>query len=50
MMKKTYMSPEMDVIELKNQQALLTASAGFGSGTQPGGSAAAPDFYFDDED
>ena len=48
-MKKTYMSPEMDVIELKNQQALLTGSD-FGQGTMPGGSAAAPDFYFDDED
>lgn len=43
-MKKTYTSPRMDVIELKNQQALLTASAGFGSGTQPGGNAAAPEF------
>ena len=49
MMKKIYMSPEMDVIELKNQQALLTGSD-FGQGTMPGGSAAAPDFYFDDED
>ena len=25
-MKKTYMSPEMDVIELKNQQQLLAGS------------------------
>ena len=49
MMKKIYMSPEMDVIELKNQQQLL-AGSDFGSGTKPGGSAAAPDFYFDDED
>ena len=48
-MKKTYMSPEMDVIELKNQQQLL-AGSDFGKGTMPGGSAAAPDFYFDDED
>ena len=48
-MKKIYMSPEMDVIELKNQQALLTGSD-FGSGTKDGGSAAAPDFFFDEED
>lgn len=48
-MKKIYMSPEMDVIELKNQQALLTGSD-FGSGTMPGGSAAAPGFVFDEEE
>ena len=40
------MSPNVDVIELKNQQALLTASAGFGD-PLPGGNAAAPEF--DDE-
>ena len=43
MMKKTYMSPEMDVIELKNQQALLTGSS-FGDGVKDGSNAAAPDF------
>ena len=36
----------MDVIELKNQQALLTASAGFGD-PMSGDNAAAPEF--DDE-
>lgn len=45
-MKKTYICPEMDVIELKNQQALLTASAGFGD-PMSGDNAAAPEF--DDE-
>ena len=48
-MKKTYICPEMDVIELKNQQQLL-AGSDFGSGTKDGGSAAAPDFFFDEED
>ena len=42
-MKKTYMSPKMDVIELKNQQAVLTTSAGFGD-PLPGGNAASPEF------
>ena len=43
MMKKIYLAPEMDVIELKNQQQLL-AGSDFGSGTKPGGSAAAPEY------
>ena len=42
-MKKTYICPEMDVIELKNQQALLTGSS-FGEGLKPGSDAAAPEF------
>ena len=49
-MKKTYMSPEMDVIELKNQQQLLAGSTvGLGD---PGNAnlAESPEFYFDDED
>ena len=49
-MKKTYMSPKMDVIELKNQQQLLAGSTlGLGD---PGSAndAEAPGFYFDDED
>ena len=43
-MKKTYMSPEMDVIELKNQQQLLAGST-LELGT-PGSAnnAEAPDF------
>ena len=45
-MKKVYMSPVMDIIELKNQQTLLAGSvqAPFGEGTQDGGNAAAPEF------
>lgn len=45
-MKKIYMSPAMDVIELKNQQSLLAGSveAPFGEGTLGGGNAAAPEF------
>ena len=42
-MKKTYMSPTMDVIELKNQQQLL-AGSDFGSGIKDGGNAASPEF------
>ena len=36
----------MDIIEIKMHQSVLTASAGFGTGTQPGGNAAAPEFDF----
>jgi hypothetical protein len=45
-MKKIYMSPKMDVVEIKMHQSILTASGGFGD-PLPGGSAVAPEF--DDE-
>ena len=45
-MKKIYMSPKMDVVEIKMHQSILTASGGFGD-PLPGGNAVAPEF--DDE-
>jgi len=49
-MKKIYMSPEMDVIELKNHQMLLAGSATLGLG-DPGSAveAEAPVFGIDTE-
>ena len=49
-MKKIYMSPEMDVIELKNQQQLLAGSTIPLGGSGSANNAEAPGFYFDDED
>ena len=45
-MKKKYINPTIEVIDLKNQQALLAGSvqASFGDGTLDGGAAAAPEF------
>lgn len=43
-MKKTYMSPTMDVIELKNQQQLLAGSLPMGSGDVNPNTADAPEF------
>ena len=43
-MKKTYMSPAMDVIELKNQQQLLAGSLPMGSGDVNPNTADAPGY------
>ena len=43
-MKKIYMSPEMDVIELKNQQVLLAGSLPMGSGDVDPSEADSPEF------
>ena len=43
-MKKTYMSPAMDVIELKNQQQLLAGSLPMVSGDVNPNTADAPEF------
>ena len=43
-MKKIYMSPTMDVIELKNQQTLLAGSLLMGDGDINPANADAPDF------
>ena len=43
-MKKTYMSPMMDVIELKNQQTLLAGSLPMGTGDVDPSNADAPEF------
>ena len=43
-MKKTYICPEMDVIELKNQQQLLAGSLLMGSGDVNPNTADAPEF------
>ena len=43
-MKKIYMSPEMDIIELKNQHSLLAGSLPIGSGDVDPVNADAPEF------
>lgn len=46
-MKKIYISPEMDVIELKNQQTLLTGSSTLPiDGEGSANDAEAPEFLF----
>lgn len=47
-MKKIYMSPQMDVIELKNQQMLLAGSvnAPVSDETQDNGDALAPEYIW----
>ena len=46
-MKKLYMSPEMDVIELKNQQTLLAGSLPMVDGDVNPAIADAPEFIDD---
>ena len=45
-MKKTYISPEMDVVELKQQQALLTGSLPVDGTTNDASDAEAPEFVW----
>ena len=46
-MKKTYINPTMDIIEIE-MQTIIAASVGFGSDSQPGGAATGREFD-DDE-
>ena len=48
-MKKIYMSPTMDVIELKNQQTLLAGSTIPVDGEGSANDAEAPEFLFPPE-
>ena len=45
-MKKTYMSPKVDVIELRNQQMLLAGSTIPMGDEGSANDAEAPQFYF----
>jgi hypothetical protein len=49
-MKKIYMSPKMDVIELKHQQTLLAGSVGLGGTYNPetNGDVRAPEYEWYD--
>ena len=49
-MKKKYINPTIEIIDIKANQQLLTGSLPWGSGDVAPGSADAPDFYFDDDD
>ena len=49
-MKKKYINPTIEIIDIKANQQLLTGSLPWVSGDVDPSSADAPDFYFDDED
>ena len=48
-MKKTYMNPKMDVIEIKGHQMLLAGSTPELGGTYGGGTILAPELTLDDD-
>ena len=50
-MKKTYIYPEIEIVNIKMTQNLLTASSlSFGDSVDSAAGAEARDFDFDDED
>ena len=49
-MKKTYMTPTLQVVKVQTANLLQAISGGFGEGTQPGGSAATREATFSDFD
>jgi len=51
MMKKTYKTPQMEVVKIQTATMLAasTQSVGFGSGYQDVGGAASRECYFDEE-
>lgn len=51
-MKKTYMTPQMEVVRIQTATMLAasTQSVGFGDGYKGVGDAASRDYYFDDEE
>ena len=51
MMKKTYKTPQMEVVKIQTASMLAasTQSIGFGVGNQDVGGAASRDYYYDEE-
>ena len=51
MMKKTYKTPQMEVVKIQTASMLAgsTQSIGFGGGYQNVGGAASRDYYYDEE-
>ena len=49
-MKKTYISPVMDVIEIEKQTLLAGSDLGNNGSTDATSGNLAPEFFFDDED
>ncbi len=49
-MKKEYIAPNMEIVEIKVNQMLTTSSLGWGDPVDNAGGAEAPGFYFDEED
>jgi hypothetical protein len=45
-MKKTYINPEMEVVEMKVQQMLAASSIGITEGNIDAGDVGAPEFEF----
>lgn len=49
-MKKTYMTPTLQVVKIQAANLLQAISGEFGEGTRPGGSAATREAMFSDFD
>ena len=49
-MKKEYIAPNMEIVEIKVNQMLTSSPLGWGAPVDNAGGAEAPGFYFDDED
>ena len=49
-MKKAYINPLMEIVNIETRQQVLTASVGFGEGTKNPGLSDARSFDFDDDE